>query len=309
MLVERARELIAAGRPRGGGPRAASGATRSSPSTRRSRRATSASTSASCGCLAAPLVEGTRPRPGAHPRARSRERRRPRPVRHDRLLAAPDERGANAVSQLHADTANGTWQRHRRAPDPGHHQRRPRSDLGRPADGRRSTRSSARDLDDLDDETPRARFWERLDAIPDAKLWEAPPATEAASWPSSPAAGSCASSRATARRRTRSPQLDESLDPDILTIGFARRFATYKRAALLFSDEERLARLLWDAERPVQIVFAGKAHPADRPGQRVIQDIFERSRRRRASRGRVFILEDYDMRDRAATSCRASTSG
>ena len=60
------------------------------------------------------------------------------------------------------------------------------------------------------------------------------------------------------------------LDPAILTIGFARRFATYKRAGLLFTDEERLARLLWDEERPVQIIFAGKAHPADRPGQQVI---------------------------------------
>jgi len=85
------------------------------------------------------------------------------------------------------------------------------------------------------------------------------------------------------------------LDPSVLTIGFARRFATYKRAALLFSDEERLARLLWDTDRPVQIVFAGKAHPADRPGQRVIQDIFSRSRSKRL-KGRVVILEDYDIR-------------
>ena len=90
-------------------------------------------------------------------------------------------------------------------------------------------------------------------------------------------------------------ELEQALDPDILTIGFARRFATYKRAALLFSDMDRLARLLWDKERPVQVVFAGKAHPADRPGQRVIQDIFARSRAPEL-RGRVFIVEDYDMR-------------
>ena len=81
----------------------------------------------------------------------------------------------------------------------------------------------------------------------------------------------------------------------ILTIGFARRFATYKRAGLIFSDIDRLARLLWDEKRPMQIVFAGKAHPADRPGQRVIQEIFQRSRSAEL-RGRVFILEDYDMR-------------
>jgi starch phosphorylase len=85
------------------------------------------------------------------------------------------------------------------------------------------------------------------------------------------------------------------LDPDALTIGFARRFATYKRADLLFRDEERLGRLLTSTDRPVQIVIAGKAHPADRPGQQVIQGIFTRSRAN-GLRGRVFIVEDYDVR-------------
>jgi starch phosphorylase len=90
-------------------------------------------------------------------------------------------------------------------------------------------------------------------------------------------------------------QVDNALNPLALTIGFARRFATYKRADLLFRDEERLARLLSNEERPVQVVLAGKAHPADRPGQQVIQRIFELSRSERL-RGRVFILEDYDIR-------------
>ena len=85
------------------------------------------------------------------------------------------------------------------------------------------------------------------------------------------------------------------LDPEALTIGFARRFATYKRAALLFSDEGRLARILSARDQPVQIVIAGKAHPADRPGQQVIQRIFELSRSARLRR-RVFVVEDYDMR-------------
>ncbi|HEY6607909.1 MAG TPA: alpha-glucan family phosphorylase [Candidatus Limnocylindria bacterium] len=85
------------------------------------------------------------------------------------------------------------------------------------------------------------------------------------------------------------------LDPEALTIGFARRFATYKRADLLFRDEERLARILSSAERPVQVVIAGKAHPADRPGQQVIQHIFTLSRSEHL-RGRVFIVEDYDVR-------------
>ena len=90
-------------------------------------------------------------------------------------------------------------------------------------------------------------------------------------------------------------EVRDVLDTDALTIGFARRFATYKRADLLFRDEARLARILSSSERPVQIIIAGKAHPADRPGQQVIQRIFELSRSDRL-RGRVFIIEDYDMR-------------
>ena len=90
-------------------------------------------------------------------------------------------------------------------------------------------------------------------------------------------------------------ELADALDHEVLTIGFARRFATYKRANLIFSDEERLARILLDEDRPVQIVFAGKAHPADRPGQRVIQDIFARSRSPKFAQ-RVFVVEDYDIR-------------
>jgi starch phosphorylase len=86
-----------------------------------------------------------------------------------------------------------------------------------------------------------------------------------------------------------------ALNPDALTIGFARRFATYKRADLLFRDEGRLAAALRNPERPVQVVIAGKAHPADRPGQQVIQRIFELSRSA-ALRGHVFLLEDYDIR-------------
>jgi starch phosphorylase len=85
------------------------------------------------------------------------------------------------------------------------------------------------------------------------------------------------------------------LDPEALTIGFARRFATYKRADLLFRDEGRLSAILANADRPVQIVIAGKAHPADRPGQQVIQNIFGLSRSG-SLRGRVFIVEDYDVR-------------
>ena len=84
------------------------------------------------------------------------------------------------------------------------------------------------------------------------------------------------------------------LDPDVLTVGFARRFATYKRAWLLFSQPERLARLLSDPDRPLQILVAGKAHPADEGGKDVIQHVVDFARDPAAA-GRVVFLEDYEM--------------
>jgi glycogen phosphorylase len=89
-------------------------------------------------------------------------------------------------------------------------------------------------------------------------------------------------------------QADQVLDLDALTIGFARRFATYKRATLVLSDPDRLARLLNDPKRPVQILFAGKAHPRDEPGKVLIQQIVRLAQDERFRRRLVF-LEDYDM--------------
>jgi starch phosphorylase len=86
----------------------------------------------------------------------------------------------------------------------------------------------------------------------------------------------------------------EVLDSEALTIGFARRFATYKRATLLLRDAERLARILNDPERPVQIIYAGKAHPRDQAGKELIQQIVGLAREERFRRRLVF-LEDYDM--------------
>ncbi|MBN1262408.1 MAG: alpha-glucan family phosphorylase [Anaerolineae bacterium] len=87
---------------------------------------------------------------------------------------------------------------------------------------------------------------------------------------------------------------DEVLDPEALTIGFARRFATYKRATLIMRDPDRLARLLNDPDRPVQMIFAGKAHPHDNPGKALIQQIVNLARDERFRR-RIVFLEDYDM--------------
>jgi starch phosphorylase len=86
----------------------------------------------------------------------------------------------------------------------------------------------------------------------------------------------------------------DALDPDTLTIGFARRFASYKRAALLFRNVDRLRQLLCDAERPVQIIIAGKAHPADDAGKEIIRRIFEIAHRPEF-RSHIVLLEDYDI--------------
>jgi starch phosphorylase len=198
---------------------------------------------------------------------------------------------ANAVSKLHAITATETWE-----PVAGHPIMAitngvhvptwlggPMRALFEPAIGR----SLAADL-------PGPEPFEGLGRLSDDALWAAhqQQKRELVNF--------------TRGRRSRqfarhgeSPDLlraiREAFNPDALTIGFARRFATYKRADLLFSDEERLARLRDNPDRPVQVVLAGKAHPADRPGQQVIQRIFELSRSDRL-RGRVFIIEDYDIR-------------
>ena len=201
--------------------------------------------------------------------------------------------GANAVSHLHAETANATWQG---VPDNpilgitnGIHGP---TWIGQPI--AELLEDLGADLDDLDESSEGGRFWERLERIPGRELWDAHlrQKRELAHF----ARGRLRSQFA---RHGESPavlaELESALDPDVLTVGFARRFATYKRAGLLFSDIDRLARMLFDEERPIQIVFAGKAHPADRPGQRVIQEIFQRSRSPQL-RGRVYILENYDMR-------------
>lgn len=87
---------------------------------------------------------------------------------------------------------------------------------------------------------------------------------------------------------------NEILDPNVLTIGFARRFATYKRADLLLRNERRLRDLLRDPDRPIQFIFAGKAHPADEPGKQILQRVAQFAFDPR-NRNRVVYLEDYDI--------------
>ena len=202
--------------------------------------------------------------------------------------------GANAVSKLHAHTANTTWD-----PVIDHQILAVTNGVHGPSwVGAPVVELIASDLDadlfSLDAGVRQDRFWERLDAIPAGELWSAHlrQKRELALF----AHGRLRSQLA---RHGEAPtvlrEIEDALDPGILTIGFARRFATYKRAGLLFTDLDRLAKLVWDPERPVQVIFAGKAHPADRPGQKVIQEIFQYSRSSQF-RGRVFILEDYNIR-------------
>jgi starch phosphorylase len=202
--------------------------------------------------------------------------------------------GSNAVSRLHAATANGTWTGivPHEILDVTNGVHIP-TWVGGPIRELYARYLDA-DLDDLDPSTEASRWWERISRIPAVELWEAHVRQKR-----EVAVFARGRLRAQFARHGEAPsvlaQLEQALDPAILTIGFARRFATYKRAGMIFTDLERLARLIHDADRPVQIVFAGKAHPADRPGQAVIQEIFGRTRSPEL-RGRVFIIEDYDMR-------------
>ena len=136
--------------------------------------------------------------------------------------------------------------------------------------------------------------WEKMLQVPDADLWTTHRAQKERL-----GRFTRARLRKQGARHGASPDelraIDGLFDPQALTIGFARRFATYKRARLVFSDEDRLRLLLADEDRPVQMLFAGKAHPADYPGQELIRHIFELSSREGFS-GKVFFLENYDMR-------------
>jgi len=133
--------------------------------------------------------------------------------------------------------------------------------------------------------------WDRIDEIPDKELWQTH------YWLKMKLINAI---RERARRRwledrtstTTVLAMGAMLDPSILTIGFARRFATYKRAELILYNMERLKKLLKSRWRPIQIIFAGKAHPADDPGKRILQRVFNTARDPEMG-GRIAFLEDY----------------
>lgn len=135
--------------------------------------------------------------------------------------------------------------------------------------------------------------WEAVEGIPDAELWQIHCRRKQMMI-------NYLRHRIRRQRARNQAPVDEIvaaeslLDPDALTIGFARRFATYKRATLIFRDVERIKRILNQEGRPVQIIFAGKAHPADEPGKALIKRIVELSKQP-GFQGRVVFIENYDI--------------
>jgi starch phosphorylase len=136
-------------------------------------------------------------------------------------------------------------------------------------------------------------IWKRADHIPDAELWRTHERRRERM-----VAFARARLKVQLERRGAPPgeiaRADEVLDPEALTIGFARRFATYKRGNLIFRNLDRLTAIINDKDRPVQIIFAGKAHPRDHGGKELIAEIVHIARRPELRR-RVVFLEDYDM--------------
>jgi len=136
-------------------------------------------------------------------------------------------------------------------------------------------------------------FWDKVDNIDDGELWETHQTLKVQLI-------ELARRRAAmqAERRGDSPafveQVSKALSFDALTLGFARRFATYKRANLLLRDMEAIASLVNDAQMPVQFIFAGKSHPHDRPGKEVLQQIAQLMHDPRFA-GKLLFIEDYDI--------------
>jgi starch phosphorylase len=137
-----------------------------------------------------------------------------------------------------------------------------------------------------------ARVWKRVEAIPSEELWRTHERRRERT-----VAFTRRRLREQLKRRGAPPSevqaATEVLDPEALTIGFARRFATYKRATLLLRDPARLSAILNSPDRPVQVIFAGKAHPQDGPGKELIQQIVSMCRQKEF-RNRLVFVEDYD---------------
>ena len=176
-----------------------------------------------------------------------------------------------------------------RGPDRLDHQRRARADLGGPRDVRPRRRAGRRHPLRRRRRLPQRR----RQGARQRDVGGQAPAARAAGPRRPPPAGQVLA-RSAAPPRPSSSWIDTALDPDVLTIGFARRAASYKRLTLMMRDPERLKSLLLHPERPIQIVIAGKAHPADDGGKKLIQDIVKLSDDPEI-RHRIVFLPNYDI--------------
>ncbi len=212
------------------------------------------------------------------------------------VLALRNSKGHNAVSELHGQVARQMWQF--LWPD------RPEIEvpIGHVTNGVHTANWMARRVRALLDlhlgpdwynRLEDAALWSKLDGIPDEELWQV---------------------RLHLKRKLSFYMLERVrerwahggyhpvqvissgvlINPYALTLGFARRFATYKRASLIFSDIDRLLDIINRPNKPVQIIFAGKAHPADEAGKELLQQVYRQVKRAEMS-GRLVFLEDYDM--------------
>jgi starch phosphorylase len=232
---------------------------------------------------AAPFVELGRSAPGD-------------PVFNMTVLAIRTSARINGVSKLHGRVADGMW-RHLFPLAGGD-----KENVGSITNGVHTPTWMGPEMrallrrhlgDDFEGRLLTPGFADEILAIPDGEVWQAHDAQKARLI-------RFVRERVLKQlaRHGRSPEdlrrVQALLRPDVLTLGFARRFATYKRADLVFHDLSRLTALVTSSSRPVQILFAGKAHPADKPGQEVLRRIFEASMSADLW-GHVVLLENYDM--------------
>ncbi|HND54904.1 MAG TPA: alpha-glucan family phosphorylase, partial [Pirellulaceae bacterium] len=221
------------------------------------------------------------------------------------VLALKLSRRANAVSSLHGEVSRSMWTQlfHVRSGD--------EVPIGHITNGVHVLTWLASPMHELYDRhlgpdwearSGEPQVWEGVSRVSDAELWETHQALKSRMI-------DFVRRRAVADAHRRGEpssvvaMLSRALSPDALTIGFARRFATYKRADLAFWDIDRLAELIGDARRPVQFVFAGKAHPHDMPGKSILRRIAQLARDPRFA-GRLIFIEDYDI-----NTCRHFVQG
>lgn len=212
------------------------------------------------------------------------------------VLALKCSRRANAVSSLHGEVSRSMWN----CLFPGRSEEE--VPIGHITNGVHVHTWLAPQMRQMYDRhlepdwsrhTGEPKTWHKVESVDDGELWETHQVLKARML-------SFVRNRSAFQAERRGESTDvidrckRSLSLDALTIGFARRFATYKRADLLFRDLESILELVNDPQRPVQIVFAGKAHPQDTPGKQVLRRIAEMTRDSQFL-GKVMFVEDYDM--------------